>query len=285
MVNALEGMGSYTYAPKKLSLDMDNKATPPAKPSIVKLPQLELKPLPSHLRYKFLGYNETLPIIISSLLNDVQVEHLLETLREHRRAIGWTIADIRVIPTSICEHKIQLDEERKPSVEHQRRLNPSMQEVVKKEIIKWLDVGVVYPIADSPWTDAIWAMQCPGYISTVHDVDFLVHGGGFIKVFMDDFFVVGDFFEHCLDNIRQVLKRCEETNLVLNWGKCHFMVDEGIVLGHKISKQGIEVDREKIEVISKLLPPNLVKSVRSFSGHAGFYRRFIKDLSKIASSM
>ncbi|XP_070034727.1 uncharacterized protein [Nicotiana tomentosiformis] len=93
-VNALEGMGSYTYAPKKLSLDLENRATPSAKPSIIEPPQLQLKPLLPHLRYKFLGSNETLPIIFSSLLNDVQVEHLLETLGEHRRAIGWTIADI-----------------------------------------------------------------------------------------------------------------------------------------------------------------------------------------------
>nr|XP_009796071.1 PREDICTED: uncharacterized protein LOC104242697 [Nicotiana sylvestris] len=107
----------------------------------------------------------------------------------------------------------------------------------------------------------------------------------FLEVFMDDFSIVGDSFEHCLDNLRQVLKRYKETNLVLNWEKCHFMVDEGIVLGHKISKQGIEVNRAKIEIISKLPPPTSVKGVRSFLGHAGFYRRFIKDLSKIANPM
>ncbi|XP_016509722.1 uncharacterized protein LOC107827154 [Nicotiana tabacum] len=80
-VNALEGFGSYTYAPKKLSLDLENRATPLTKPSIIEPPQLELKPLPSHIMYKFLGSNETLPVIVSSLLNDVQVEKLLETLR------------------------------------------------------------------------------------------------------------------------------------------------------------------------------------------------------------
>ncbi|XP_075076911.1 uncharacterized protein LOC142163514 [Nicotiana tabacum] len=238
-VNALEGLGSYTYAPEKLSLDLENRATPPAKPSIIEPPQLELKPLPPHLRYKFLGLNDILPVIVSSLLNDVQVEQLLEVLKEHRQDIGWTIADIRGISPRICEHKIQLESETKPSVEHQRRLNPSMQEVVKKEIIKG---------------------------------------------FMDDF-SVGDSFEHCLNNLRQVLKRCEETNLVLNWKKCHFMVDEGIVLGHKISKYGIEVNRAKIEIISKLPPPTSVKGVRSFFGHAGFYRHFIKYFSKIANPM
>nr|XP_016511214.1 PREDICTED: uncharacterized protein LOC107828432 [Nicotiana tabacum] len=85
-VNALEGLGSYTYTPEKLSLDLDNRATPPAKPSIIEPPQLELKPLPPHLRYRFLGSNDTLPVIVSFLLNDVQVNQLLEVLKEHRQA-------------------------------------------------------------------------------------------------------------------------------------------------------------------------------------------------------
>ncbi|GKB08641.1 reverse transcriptase domain-containing protein [Tanacetum coccineum] len=79
-----------------------------------------------------------------------------------------------------------------------------------------------------------------------------------------------------------MLKRCKDANLVLNWEKCHFMVKEGIVLGHKVSGAGLEVDKAKIDVISKLPPSTNVKGIRSFLGHAGFYRRFIKAFSKIA---
>ena len=103
-----------------------------------------------------------------------------------------------------------------------------------------------------------------------------------MKVFMDDFTVYGKTFTECLENLDKVLQWCEEKHLVLNWEKRHFMVQEWIVLGHKVSDHGIEVDRAKIEVIEKLPPPKNVKGIHSFFGHAGFYRRFIKDFSQIA---
>ena len=106
-----------------------------------------------------------------------------------------------------------------------------------------------------------------------------------IEVFMDDFSVLGKSFDNFLENLRQALIRCDVTNLVLNWEKCHFMVKEGIIMGHRISERGIEVDRSKVETMEKLLPPFSVKGIMSFLGHAGFYRRFIKDFSKIAKPL
>nr|XP_009776087.1 PREDICTED: uncharacterized protein LOC104225909 [Nicotiana sylvestris] len=105
----------------------------------------------------------------------------------------------------------------------------------------------------------------------------------YLEVFMDNFSMVGNSFDDCLANLDKLLASYEETNLVLNWEKCHFMVGEGIILGHKISNNGIEVDKAKIEVISKLSPPTSVKGMRSFLGHAGFYWRFIKDFDKLVN--
>ena len=122
-----------------------------ALPSEERPPKLELKPLPSHLKYAFLGVEETFPVIISSSLELDQENKLLEILKTHRTALGWTIVDINGISPLICTHRIHLEEDVKPSRQPQTRLNPTMKEVVKKEVLKLLDVGVIYPIADSKW--------------------------------------------------------------------------------------------------------------------------------------
>ncbi|XP_070019319.1 uncharacterized protein [Nicotiana sylvestris] len=156
-VMALEGQGFWKREPKFESLELEKRATPPAKSSKEEPPKLELKPLPAHLRYVFLGPDSTLPIIISSGLLDVQAEQLLQVLQESKTAIGWTVEDIKGISLAFCIHKILLEEGNKPSREHQRRLNPNMKEVVKNEVIKWLDAGIIFPISDSNWVSPV---QC-----------------------------------------------------------------------------------------------------------------------------
>jgi hypothetical protein len=312
---------------------------------------------------------------------------LVELLRKHKTAIGWTIADIKGISPLICTHRINFEDEVKASRQPQRRLNPNMREVIKIEVLKLLDAGIIYPISDSKWVSPTqvvpkksgvtavknehgelvptklvtgWRM-CIDYkkLNTATRKDYFplpfidqvlerVAGHSFycfldgyfryyqieidledqdkttftcpfgtyafcrmpfglcnapatfqrcmmsifsdmvgeiMEVFMDDLSVFGNTFDDCLDNLGKVLARCEEKNLVLNWEKCHFMVSSGIVLGHIVSSKGIEVDKSKIELITKLPTLKTIKDVRSFLGHAGFYRRFIEGFSSIAKPL
>nr|GEY66570.1 retrovirus-related Pol polyprotein [Tanacetum cinerariifolium] len=273
------------------------------------------------------------------------------------------------------------------AVQHQRRVNLKIYDVIKKEVLKLLDARLIYPISDSAWVSPVHCVPKKGAFTVVENEEnelistrlvtgwhvfndyrklneatrkdhfplpfmvqmlervagndyycfldgfsgyfqilidpkdqenttFTCPNGTFayrcmpiglcnapgrfqrclraifhdsiekmMEVFMDDFLVFWNSFETCLSHLDKMPKRGEDTNLCLNWEKSHFMLKEGIVLGHKISKNGIEVDKAKVDVISKLPHPTTVKGIRSFLSLAVFYLRFIQDFSKIARPM
>nr|GEY59572.1 reverse transcriptase domain-containing protein [Tanacetum cinerariifolium] len=230
------------------------------KPSIEEPPELKLKDLHSHLEYAFLEGTDKLSVIISKELKDEEKAALLKVFKSHKQAIAWKITNIKGIDPRFCTHKILMEDDFKPAVQHQRRVNPKIHEVIKKEVIKLLDSRLIYPISDSPWVSPVHCVPKKGGMTVVENKD-----NELIPT--------------------RLVTRCEDTKLALNWEKSHFMVKEGIVLRHKISKKGIEVDKAKIKDISKLPHPTTVKGIRSFLRHAGFYHRFIKDFLKISRPM
>ncbi|GJV36781.1 reverse transcriptase domain-containing protein [Tanacetum coccineum] len=154
-----------------------------------------------------------------------------------------------------------MEDEYKTTIQPQRRVNPNIKEVVKKEVIKLLDVGLIYPISDSLWVIPVQVVPKKGGMNIVKKKK---------NELIPQCTVTGCTFDHCLANLEKMLERCEEINLVLNWEKCHFMVKEGIVLDHKVLGSRIEVDNAKIESISKLPHPINIKAIRIFLGHAAF---------------
>ncbi|KAL4296944.1 hypothetical protein GQ457_12G014350 [Hibiscus cannabinus] len=127
----------------------------------------KLKQLSEQLKYAYLGENETLPVIISSKMQAAQEEKLIETLWQHKEALGWTIADIKGISPTICMHKILLEDNHKPTVDAQRRLNQAMKDVVGKEILKWLDACIIYPISDSKWVSPVQCVPKKGGMTVI----------------------------------------------------------------------------------------------------------------------
>ncbi|CAN6576911.1 unnamed protein product [Malus baccata var. baccata] len=131
-----------------LTMEIDGESV---KIVLMKAPKLELKPIPEHPKYAFLGEDETLPVIVSSQLTAKEREKLIRVLKNHKTAIAWSIADIKCVNPATCVHRIMLEKGAKPTREAQLRLNPLMMKVVKKEVIKLLDVGIIYPISNSKW--------------------------------------------------------------------------------------------------------------------------------------
>ena len=328
--------------------------------------QVNRKPLPIELKYAFLGGKMHFSVVISSLLRNPQKVSLLQILHRNKKAIGWKISDLKGISPIACTHHIYLEEESKEVQQQQRRLNPHMQEVVRVEVLKLLQVSIIYPISDSSWVSPTQVVPKKSEVTTVfnekgeemftrfttgrticidyrrlnevtqkdhfplpfmdqllervsgHPFYFSLDGysgyfqieiatydqgkttftcpfgtNGYrrmpfglcnapttfkrcmlsifsdmveriMEVYMDDITVYRESFDECLVYLETVLHRCIEKNLVLNWEKCHFIVNQGIVLGHIIFERGIEVDKSKVEFISKLPFPTNVKTVRQF---------------------
>ena len=158
---------SEQYALKNNFEKIEPRREARLKPSIEEPPVLELKQLPEYLEYAFLEEDSKLPVIIASGLSTAQKDKLLKVLKEHKRAIAWKISDIQGISPSFCTHKILLEEDFKPVVQPQRRLNPNMKDVVKKEVVKLLDAGMIYPISDSTWVSPVQVVPKKGGMTVV----------------------------------------------------------------------------------------------------------------------
>ncbi|GKA45911.1 hypothetical protein Tco_0738707 [Tanacetum coccineum] len=131
-------------------------------PSVDEPPEVELKELPPHLEYAFLEGNDKLPVIIAKDLKDKEKAALLKVLKSHKRAIAWKLSDIKGVSPEFCTHKILMEEDYEPSVQSQRRVNPKIHDVIKKEVEKLLDAGLIYPISDSPWVSPVHCVPKKG---------------------------------------------------------------------------------------------------------------------------
>ncbi|GJS93449.1 hypothetical protein Tco_0800417 [Tanacetum coccineum] len=236
---------------------------------------------------------DKLPVIISKELKDEEKAALLKVLKSHKRDIAWKISDIKGIDPRFCTHKILMEDDFKPTVQHQRRVNPKIHEVIKNEVIKLLDTRLIYPISDSPWVSPVHCVPKKGDMTVVdgfsgyfqipidpqdqEKTTFTCPYGTCMmaifhdmieetmEVFMDDFSVFGDSFSSCLSYLDKMLKRCEDTNLVLNWEKCILCKRMHLFYGHQISKvPGLRSTKLKDDVIAKPLIRLPSKAIRIF---------------------
>nr|GEV71223.1 reverse transcriptase domain-containing protein [Tanacetum cinerariifolium] len=139
------------------------------KSSVDEPPEVELKDLPPHLEYVFLEGSNKFPVIIAKELGDEEKSALIKVLESHKRAIAWKLSNIQGINLEFCTHKILIEKYYKPSVQHQRRVNPKIHDVIKKEVEKLLDAGLIYPISDSPWVSPIHCVPKKGGFTVVEN--------------------------------------------------------------------------------------------------------------------
>jgi hypothetical protein len=127
------------------------------RPDEPQVPDVDLKPLPKGLKYKFLGLDKTYPVIVTDELSPEENKKLLILLKKHRKVIGYSINDLKGLSPAFCTHRIPMDDQCKPVMDHQRRLTHAMREVVKKEVIKLLDAGIIYPV---PHRESVSPVHC-----------------------------------------------------------------------------------------------------------------------------
>nr|GEW35653.1 reverse transcriptase domain-containing protein [Tanacetum cinerariifolium] len=289
--------------------------------------------LPPHFEYAFLEGDDKLPVIIAKDLKDEEKTALIKVLKSHKQALAWQLSDIKGINLKFCTHKILMEDHFKPVVQHQIRVSPKTHEVIKKEVLKLLDVRLIYPISDSPWVSPVHCVPKKGGFTIVENEENeliptrLVTGwrvcidyrklndatrkdhfplpfmdqmlerlagneyycfpdgfSGYFQIPIDPqdqenttFMCPYGTFAYCrmpfgLCNASGTFQRCmmaifhdmiKKTMEVFTDDfseKSHFMVKEGIILGHKISKNGIEVDSAKVDVIAKLPYPTTAKA-------------------------
>ncbi|GKD23359.1 reverse transcriptase domain-containing protein, partial [Tanacetum coccineum] len=303
------------------------------KSSIDEPPEVELKDLPPHLEYAFLEGTDKLPVIIAKDLKDEEKAALIKVLKSHKRALAWQLSDIKGINPEFCTHKILIEDDFKPAVQHQRRVNPKIHEVIKKEVLKLLDAGLIYPISDSPWVSPVHCVPKKGGFTVVENEENeliptrLVTGwrvcidyqklndatrkDHFPLPFMDQMLerLAGNEYYCFLDGFSGYFQipidpqDQEKTTFMCPYGtfclpshafrfdalqRATFQRTLASPILDKMLKcfqERDEVDKAKVDVIAKLPHPTTVKGIRSFLGHAGFYRRFIQDFSKIARPM
>jgi hypothetical protein len=168
-VEKMEDVGAVSFYPRQETTEHLELRKPEnkLKPSIIEPPKLDLKELPNHLEYAFLQGEDQLPVIINSSLEQEQKGKLLEILKKYKGVLAWSVADIKGIDSTLCTHKILMEENYNPTVQPQRRVNPNIKEVVKKEVIKLLDAGLIYPISDSPWVSPVQVVPKKGGMTVV----------------------------------------------------------------------------------------------------------------------
>nr|GEV78790.1 reverse transcriptase domain-containing protein [Tanacetum cinerariifolium] len=219
------------------------------KSSVDEPSEVELKDLPHHLEYAFLEGDNKLPVIIAKELGDEEKSALIKVLKFHKRAIAWKLSDIQGIHPEFCTHKILMEEDYKPVVQHQRQVNPKIHNVIKKEVEKLLDAGLIYPISDSPW------------VSPVHCVP---KKGGFTVVENEENELI-------------------PTRLVIRWRVCidYRKLNEATRKDHF----PLPFMDQMLERLARNEYYCFLDGFSGFLDHAGFYGRFIQDFSKISRPM